>query len=145
MLKNRFLIEMKHVHRVVRHFENVAEEKPTEITLYGSNNACRMFRYWLTQESDDFNLLVGNGRRMNPLVELGKKLVGMSEHTMGALFALIDQTLPKENADKIKEITRKCDEELTVCRAIILMHSNRSIHKGRSPIHYRAFSATMAS
>lgn len=73
-----------------------------------------MFRYWLTQESDDFNLLVGNGKRLNPFVELAKKLAGLSEYTMGALFSLIDKTLPKENADKIKEITRKCDEELTV-------------------------------
>lgn len=102
------------IHRVVRHFENIAETKPTEITLHGTNFACKMWRYWMTQESDDYNLTLGNGKRLNPLVELAKKLACMSDFTLGALFSIIDETLPKENADKIKEITRKCDEELTV-------------------------------
>lgn len=101
-------------HRVVRHFENIAEEKPTEISLHGTNFACKMWRYWMTQESDDFNLTLGNGKRLNPFVELAKKLACMSDFTMGALFSILDEKLPKENADKIKEITRKCDEELTV-------------------------------
>lgn len=68
----------------------------------------------MTQESDSFNSLLGNGKRLNPFVELAKKLVGMSEFTMGAIYSLIDEKLPKEDADKLKEITRKCDEELTV-------------------------------
>lgn len=75
-----------------------------------------MWRYWMTQELDDFNLTLGNGKRLNPFVELAKKLACMSEYTLGALFSIIDETLPKEKADKIKEITRKCDEELTVNR-----------------------------
>lgn len=68
----------------------------------------------MTQEPSDFNLLLGNGKRLNPFVELAKKLSGKSDFTMAAIFSLIDDILPKENADKIKEITRKCDEELTV-------------------------------
>lgn len=75
----------------------------------------------MTQESDDYNLTLGNGKRLNPFVELAKKLACMSEFTMGALFSIIDETLPKENADKIKEITRKCDEELTVNGVKILI------------------------
>lgn len=68
----------------------------------------------MTQEPADFNLLLGNGTRLNPFIELAKKLTFTSNLTMASIYSLIDETLPKEKADKIKEITRKCDEELTV-------------------------------
>lgn len=129
--------------RVLRHFESIAESKPTEITLHGSNFACRMWRYWMTQESDDFNLTLGNGKRLNPFVELAKKLAGMSEFTLGALFSIIDETLPKEKADQIKEITRKCDEELTVNGVQTILHFNGPI--SADTFFHRTFSAMMAS
>lgn len=68
----------------------------------------------MTQEPADFNLLLGNGSRLNPILELVKKLTFTSNYTMASIYSLIDDILPKEKADKIKEITRKCDEELTV-------------------------------
>lgn len=37
---------------------------------------------------------------------------------MASIYSLIDEHLPKENADKIKEYTRKCDEELTVMMSL---------------------------
>lgn len=89
-----------------------------------------MWRYWMTQESDDFNLLLGNGKRLNPFVELAKKLAGMSEFTLGALYSIIDETLPKEKADKIKEITRKCDEELTVNDVKTILHFDGANYSG---------------
>lgn len=70
----------------------------------------------MTQEPADFNLLLGNGSRLNPILELVKKLTFTSNYTMGSIYSLIDDILPKEKADKIKEITRKCDEELTVIK-----------------------------
>lgn len=73
-----------------------------------------MWRYWMTQEPVDFGQLLGNGAKRNPLIELSKKLIGKSEFTMAAIYNLIDELLPKENADKMKELTRQCDEELTV-------------------------------
>lgn len=100
--------------RAIKHFENIAEVKPKEIKLHGTDRATKLWRYWMTQEPADFNTLLGNGTRMNPIVELIKKLTFTSEFTMGAIYSLIDDILPKEKADKIKEITRKCDEELTV-------------------------------
>lgn len=68
----------------------------------------------MTQEPVDFGQLLGNGAKRNPLIELAKKLIGKSEFTMAAIYNLIDDLLPKENADKMKELTRRCDEELTV-------------------------------
>lgn len=68
----------------------------------------------MTQEPSDFNVLLGNGVRLNPILELIKKLTFTSDLTMASIYSLIDEMLPKEKADKIKEITRKCDEELTV-------------------------------
>lgn len=73
-----------------------------------------MWRYWMTQEPADFNMLLGNGTRLNGIVELSKKLLGRSEFTMASILSLIDELLPKENADKIRECTRQCDEELMV-------------------------------
>lgn len=100
--------------KVVKHFESIAETKPIEIKLHGTDQATKLWRYWMTQEPADFNNLLGNGKRLNPFVELAKKLTFRSDFTMGAIYSLIDDVLPKENADKMKEITRKCDEELTV-------------------------------
>lgn len=88
--------------------------KPEEIKLPGTEKATKLWRYWMTQEPADFNAMLGNGKRLNPFVELAKKLAFRSEFTMAAIFSLIDEILPKENADKIKEITRQCDAELTV-------------------------------
>lgn len=68
----------------------------------------------MTQEPVDFNQLLGNGVKLNGFMELTKKLIGKGEFTMASIYSLIDEYLPKENADKIKEYTRRCDEELTV-------------------------------
>lgn len=68
----------------------------------------------MTQEPGDFNTMLGNGTRLNPILELVKKLTFTSDYTMAAIYSLVDDILPKEKADKIKEITRQCDEELTV-------------------------------
>jgi fatty acid amide hydrolase 2 len=51
---------------------------------------------------------------------------------------LIDEILPKENADQIKEITRKCDEELTE----LLGDDGILLYPGATkpaPFHYTAF------
>lgn len=99
---------------MISHFGNIAETQPTEIKLHGTDKATKLWRYWMTQEPADFNLLLGNGNRLNPILELVKKLTFTSSFTLASIYSLIDEILPKEKADKIKEITRKCDEELTV-------------------------------
>lgn len=100
--------------KVINHLEKIGETKPIEIKLHGTALATRMWRYWMCNEPSDFNLLLGNGTRLNPFVELAKKLTFTSNLTMASIYSLIDEILPKEKADKIKEVTRKCDEELTV-------------------------------
>lgn len=101
--------------KVVNHFTDIAHERPQKIRLPGIDQSFRMWRYWITQEPFDFSLVLGNGVRINALAELAKKLCGQSDFTFAAVMSLLDsQVLPKENADKIRELTRQCDEELTV-------------------------------
>lgn len=101
--------------KVVNHFTEIAENAPEKISLPGIDQSFRLWRYWITQEPFDFNSFLGNGVRLNALVELGKKLFGQSDFTFAAIMSLIDnQILPKENADKMRELTRQCDEILSV-------------------------------
>lgn len=101
--------------KVVNHFTEIAENSPEKISLPAIDQSFRLWRYWVSQEPFDFNSTLGNGARLNGLVELGKKLCGYSDFTFAAIMSLLDsQILPKENADKIKELTRQCDEELAV-------------------------------
>ncbi|XP_031632192.1 fatty-acid amide hydrolase 2 isoform X2 [Contarinia nasturtii] len=86
----------------------------------------RKLKYYYIRES---------GTRLNPMIELIKKLTFQSDLTMGAIYSLIDEILPKEKADKIKEITRKCDEELTNILGddgILLYHNMTRT----APFHY---------
>ncbi|KAG4074919.1 hypothetical protein HA402_009344 [Bradysia odoriphaga] len=99
--------------KVVDHFSEVSDVDPTVATLSNIEYTSKMWRYWMTQEPADFNRLLGNGVKLNGFMELLKKLIGKGEFTMAAIYSLIDEYIPKENADKIKELTRKCDEELT--------------------------------
>lgn len=103
------------VRRVLNHIADLTGERPREIKLPGANYTSKMWRYWMTQEPADFNLLLGNGKKLNPLVELSKKLIGQSEYTMASIYSLVDELLPQENAEKMKELTRRCEEELNVC------------------------------
>lgn len=68
----------------------------------------------MTLEPADFNLLLGNGIRLNPLIELGKKLIGRSQFTWASIYNLLDEYLPTGNSDQMQEMTRKMDAELTV-------------------------------
>lgn len=104
--------------RVLDHLTELTGERPREIKLPGSNYTSKMWRYWMTQEPANFNLLLGNGNKLNPIVELSKKLIGQSDYTMASIYSLIDELLPKENADKMKELTRRCDEELSVSNPV---------------------------
>lgn len=101
-------------HRVVAHFGELTEETPQLVELSSIEYTSRMWRYWMTKEPANFNALLGNGKTLNGFVELAKKCVGQSDFTLAAIYSMIDATLPQENEDRIKEYTRKCDEELSV-------------------------------
>lgn len=111
---SHFLAYLMYAYRVVDHFADLTGRKPVEIKLPGTERATKLWRYWMTQEPADFNVLLGNGTRLNPFLELAKKLTFTSSFTMASIYSLIDDILPKEKASKIKELTRKCDEELMV-------------------------------
>ncbi|XP_055539391.1 fatty-acid amide hydrolase 2 [Wyeomyia smithii] len=126
------------MNRVVDHFQTVAPEGVQKVTLKGSEKTSQMWRYWMTQEPASFNNLLGNGKQLSPLVELVKKVGGTSDYTLASVYSLIDSIMPPENADKIKEITRQCDQELTDLLGddgILFYHS--ATHS--APYHYSAF------
>ncbi|KAJ6648167.1 Fatty-acid amide hydrolase 2 [Pseudolycoriella hygida] len=99
--------------KVIDHFGEIAESQPSAATLSSIQYTSKMWRYWMTQEPADFNNLLGNGVKLNGFIELTKKIIGKGEFTMASIYSLIDEYLPKENAAKVKEMTRKCDEDLT--------------------------------
>lgn len=89
----------------------------------------------MTQEPTDYNILLGNGVILNPIGELIKKLCGQSNFTMAAIYSLIDSILPEENALEIREITQKCEEELSKLLGddgILFYHSSPRT----APFHY---------
>lgn len=124
--------------RVVEHFHNMGENPVQNVKLSGTGSSAKMWRYWMTQEPASFSNLLGNGVKVNPLLELPKLLVGRSEYTLASMFSLIDELLPKEKEAKIREITRKCDEELTELLGDdgILFYPSTT-HS--APFHYAAF------
>ncbi|XP_055637809.1 fatty-acid amide hydrolase 2 [Toxorhynchites rutilus septentrionalis] len=124
--------------RVTEHFQHIAPDGVQKVTLSGTEKTSNMWRYWMTQEPASFNNLLGNGKQLSPLVELAKKLTGNSEYTLASIYSLIDSILPPENADKIKEITRQCDQELTELLGddgVLFYHSTTHV----APYHYSAF------
>ncbi|XP_055593207.1 fatty-acid amide hydrolase 2 [Uranotaenia lowii] len=124
--------------RVVNHFQTLSPDGVQKITLKGTEKTSKMWRYWMTQEPASFNNLLGNGKQLSPLVELAKKLTGNSEYTMASVYCLIDSILPPEDADKVKEITRQCDQELTELLGddgVLFYHSTTHC----APYHYSAF------
>lgn len=124
--------------RMVDYFQDLAPSGVQKVTLSGTEHTSKMWRYWMTQEPANFNNLLGNGRQLNPFVELAKKLTGNCEFTLASVYSLIDAILPPENADKIKEITRQLDQELTELLGddgVLFYHS--TTHS--APYHYSAF------
>lgn len=102
------------VRRAINHLEELTGERAENVKLANTEYTSKMWRYWMTQEPANFNLMLGNGQRLNPIVELVKKVFGRSELTLASIYSLVDSLLPQENEAVVKEFTRKCDEELTV-------------------------------
>lgn len=100
------------VNKVVSHFHNLTGTDVQQIKLKGVEYTSKLWRYWMTQEPADFGYLLGNSKKLNPIVELIKKLTGQSEYTMASIFSLIDGILPKEKAEKMKAITEELSQEI---------------------------------
>ncbi|KAL7039566.1 hypothetical protein ACKWTF_000027 [Chironomus riparius] len=100
------------INKVVSHFHNLTGTDVQKVKLKGVEYTSKLWRYWMTQEPAEFCYLLGNSKKLNPLVELIKKLTGQSEYTMASIFSLIDGILPKEKAEKMKAITEELSQEI---------------------------------
>lgn len=100
------------VFKVTNHLEQISGKMVKRAKLNGMEKTSAMWRYWMTQEPADFNKLLGNGQSLNGLVELGKKVIGQSDFTMGAIYSLLDDLMPMKHADDLRKTTEQLSTEL---------------------------------
>lgn len=118
-----------------QHFNKLTGVEVQLAKLPGIEISGKMWRYWMTQEPANFNLLLGNGAVLNPFVELFKKIIGQSEFTMAAIYGLIDSLRPKENERLIREATDVCKKalkEMLGDDGVLFYHSSPRT----APFHY---------
>lgn len=121
--------------KIKNHFESISGVEVKLAQLPGTELTGKMWRYWMSKESTNYNLLFGNGKKLNPFVELFKKIIGCSELTMASIYSLIDSVLPSENEKMIKEATIKCKgalNELLGDNGVLFYHSSPRT----APFHY---------
>ncbi|XP_068155862.1 fatty-acid amide hydrolase 2 [Drosophila tropicalis] len=100
------------MYKVRQHFATLSGTDVRQTQLPHLKLTGKMWRYWMTQEPANFNLLLGNGVQLNPYVELFKKLIGQSEYTLAAIYSIIDGVLPKENESLMRKATKECQKAL---------------------------------
>ncbi|KAH8312455.1 hypothetical protein KR044_010819 [Drosophila immigrans] len=123
------------MYKVRQHFEALGGQQVCLAQLREAKLTGKMWRYWMTQEPANFNLLLGNGVVLNPFVELFKKLLGKSEFSMAAIYSLIDALLPKESESLMRDATKKCKkylQELLGDNGVLFFHSSPRT----APFHY---------
>lgn len=100
--------------KVVDHFMNLSDEPVQATSLTGTNSTTKLWRFWMTQEPADFSKLLGNGIKLNPIVELLKKMTGKSEFTLASIYCLLDTLLPAQKESLMRDITKKLSDEFEV-------------------------------
>jgi len=99
--------------RVINHFSSLTCQPVKKVSLPGIEYTSKLWRYWMTKEPAVFSVILGNGRTLNPWIEVLKKITGQSEFTWGAVYSLINTgILPPENEQKMKKITSRLEQEL---------------------------------
>ncbi|XP_075980777.1 fatty-acid amide hydrolase 2-like isoform X2 [Anticarsia gemmatalis] len=80
----------------------------------GFNYMFALWRYWMTRETEVFGkMLTNNSGEAKFIVELPKKLLGMSDFTLAAILKLADdQILPPVNKEWAEQTTKELREEL---------------------------------
>ncbi|XP_052751069.1 fatty-acid amide hydrolase 2-like isoform X2 [Galleria mellonella] len=80
----------------------------------GFNYMFALWRYWMTKETDKFPKMLANNRgEVKGLVELPKKLLGMSQFTMAAILKLLDeQVMPQVNAEWAEQLTKEFSDDI---------------------------------
>lgn len=100
--------------KVVDHFMNISDEPVQATSLTGTSSTTKLWRFWMTQEPADFSKLLGNGVKLNPIVELLKKLTGKSEFTLASIYCLLENLLPAQKESLMRDITKKLSDEFEV-------------------------------
>lgn len=128
----------KSIDKVVKHFYDISGCDVTFVKLKGAETSSKLWRYWMTQEPADFSYLLGNSKTVNPLIEIGKKIIGQSDYTLASIFSLIDSILPAEKAEKMKKITKELDDEVAELLGEdgVLFYPS---YTGIAPFHYAVF------
>ncbi|KAM3959662.1 fatty-acid amide hydrolase 2-A isoform 2-T3 [Aphomia sociella] len=80
----------------------------------GFNYMFALWRYWMTKETEKFaKMLANNHGEINGLVELPKKLIGLSQFTLPAILKLLDdQVMPPVKAQWAEQLTKELSEDL---------------------------------
>lgn len=92
----------------------ITDTKPVELKLPGIEKGSNLWRYWMTLEPNEEDAILGEGNQISPIVELGKKLIGQSHFSIGAILPMLDNYLPTEDAVKMRQMTKQIYEELEV-------------------------------
>lgn len=101
--------------KVVKHFAKIADKIPHTAILAGTDQSFQLWRYWITKESLDNSLVLGNGVRLNGFTEFVKKLCGQSDFTMATILSILKRKqFSAETANEMEELKRHLDQELTV-------------------------------
>ncbi|KAH8335718.1 hypothetical protein KR074_012007 [Drosophila pseudoananassae] len=115
------------MYKIRKHFESISGQDVRHANVPNTKLTGKMWRYWMTQEPANFNLLLGNGAELNPFVELFKKLLGQSDYSMAAIYGLIDSVLPKESEKLMRQATAKCKkavQDLLGDDGVLFYHSS---------------------
>lgn len=126
------------MNQVVSYFHNLSGKEVELVTLKGAESSSKLWRYWMTEEPSSFSYLLGNSKEVNPLIELGKKILGNSDYTLASIYSLIDGILPEEKAEKMRKITKELDDEINELLGEdgILFYPSTT---QTAPFHYAAF------
>ncbi|XP_071451340.1 fatty-acid amide hydrolase 2 [Hetaerina americana] len=78
----------------------------SEVWLTEMKHGLRIWRYWMTQEPEKFPVELANGEgQVNLWTELPKKLMGMSDFTLPAMYGLVNYKIPPPNEKWARETT----------------------------------------
>lgn len=82
------------------------DNSPQKVHFPGFKYSFRLWKYWMSKELNNFAKDLANQEEpRSAFIELPKKLVGKSDHTLAAILKLVDQHLPLPKASWAEEET----------------------------------------
>ncbi|KAL0870910.1 hypothetical protein ABMA27_004743 [Loxostege sticticalis] len=131
------------MNRVIKKLTELApntEQVPKEYSHGGFAHMFVLWRHAMTKETSRFaELLTNNQGKANAFVELAKKLLGMSQYTLAAVFKLFnDQVLPPVDKEWADNLTKELGDDLANAlgpNGVLLFPSAPAV----APYHYSLF------